>query len=72
LICFLGRVKASIIMASSYCLFEVFLVTFLGLLRGSNKGEESTEPVLALVEAYITLCSSNMFFLLVRVLIKGE
>ena len=59
-------------MASSYYLFKVFLITFLGLLRGSNKGEESTEPVLALVEARITLYSSNIFFLLIRVLIKGE
>jgi hypothetical protein len=45
---------------------------FLGLLRGSNKGEESTKPVLALVEAYITLYSSDIFFLLIRVLIKGK
>ena len=59
-------------MASSYYLFEVFLVIFLGLLRGSNKGEESTKPVLALAEARITLCSSDIFFLLIRVLIKGE
>jgi hypothetical protein len=59
-------------MASSYYLFEVFLVTFLGLLRGFNKGEESTEPVLALVKARVTLYSSDMFFLLVRVLIKGK
>ena len=35
---------------------------FLGLLRGSNKGEESIKPVLALVEARVTLCSNNMFF----------
>jgi hypothetical protein len=49
-------------MASSYCLFEVFLVMFLGLLRGSNKGEESTKPILALVEACVTLCSSDIFF----------
>lgn len=59
-------------MASSYCLFEVFLVTFLGLLRGSDKGEESTKPVLALAEARVTLCSGDMFFLLIRVPIKGE
>jgi hypothetical protein len=35
---------------------------FLGLLRGSDKGEESTKPVLALAEVYITLYSSDMFF----------
>ena len=57
---------------SSYYLFKVFLIMFLGLLRGSNKGEESIEPVLALAKARITLYSSNMFFLLIRVLIKGE
>jgi len=45
---------------------------FLGLLRGFNKREESIKPILALVEAYITLCSSDMFFLLIRVLIKSE
>jgi hypothetical protein len=45
---------------------------FLGLLRGSNKGEESIKPILALIEACITLYSSNIFFLLIRVLIKGE
>ena len=45
---------------------------FLRLLRGSNKREESTKPVLALVKAYITLYSSNIFFLLVKVLIKGK
>jgi hypothetical protein len=59
-------------MASSYCLFEVFLVMFLGLLKGSDKREESTKPVLALVEARVTLYSSDIFFLLVRVPIKGE
>jgi hypothetical protein len=59
-------------MASFYYLFEVFLVIFLGLFKGSNKGEESTEPVLALAEARVTLYSSNIFFLLVRVLIKGK
>jgi len=45
---------------------------FLGLLKGFNKGEENTKPVLALAEAYITLYSSNIFFLLIRVLIKGK
>jgi hypothetical protein len=45
---------------------------FLGLLRGFNKGEESIKPVLALVKARITLCFSDMFFLLIRVPIKGE
>ena len=45
---------------------------FLGLLKGFNKREESTEPVLALIEARITLYSNNIFFLLIRVLIKGE
>jgi hypothetical protein len=59
-------------MASSYCLFEVFLVIFLGLLRGSDKGEESIESVLALAEARITLYFSNIFFLLIKVLIKGK
>ena len=59
-------------MVSSYCLFKVFLIIFLGLLKGSNKGEESIKPVLALVEACITLYSSNIFFLLIRVLIKSE
>jgi hypothetical protein len=59
-------------MASSYYLFEVFLVMFLGLLKGSNKGEESTKPVLALVEACITLYSSDIFFILIRVIIKSE
>ena len=59
-------------MASSYCLFKVFLVMFLGLLRDSNKGEESTKPVLALVEACVTLYSNNIFFLLIRVLIKSK
>jgi hypothetical protein len=49
-------------MASSYYLFEVFLVIFPGLLRDFNKREESTEPVLALAEAHVTLCSSDMFF----------
>ena len=43
---------------------------FLGLFRGFNKGEENTKPVLALVEARITLYSNNMFFLLIRVLIS--
>jgi hypothetical protein len=41
-------------MASSYYLFKVFLVIFLGLLKGSNKGEESIKPVLALAEARVT------------------
>ena len=59
-------------MASSYYLFKVFLIMFLGLFRGFNKGEENTKPVLALVEARITLYSNNMFFLLIRVLIKGK
>ena len=46
---------------------------FLGLLKGSNKGEESINPVLALIKAYITLCFSDMFyFLLIKVLIKGK
>jgi hypothetical protein len=45
---------------------------FLGLFKGSNKGEESIKPVLALVKAHITLYSSDIFFLLIRVLIKGE
>jgi len=57
---------------SSYYLFKVFLIMFLGLLRGSNKGEESIKPVLVLIKAYITLYFNNMFFLLIRVLIKGE
>jgi hypothetical protein len=59
-------------MASSYCLFEVFLIIFPGLFKGSNKGEESIKPVLALVKACVTLYSKDMFFLLVRVLIKGK
>ena len=45
---------------------------FLGLLRGFNKREESIKPILALVEARITLYSSDIFFLLIRVLIKGK
>jgi hypothetical protein len=68
----LEHVRVSIIIASSYYLFKVFLVIFLGLLRGSNKREESIKPILALVEAYITLYSNNIFFLLIRVLIKGK
>jgi hypothetical protein len=60
-------------MAFFYYLFEVFLIMFLGLLRGFNKGKESIKPVLALIEACITLYSSDMFFLfLIRVLIKGK
>jgi hypothetical protein len=45
---------------------------FLRLFRDSNKGEESTKPILALVKACITLYSSNIFFLLIRVLIKNK
>jgi hypothetical protein len=57
---------------SFYCLFEVFLIIFLGLFRGSNKGEESIKPVLALIKARITLYSSNIGFFFIRVLIKGK
>jgi hypothetical protein len=45
---------------------------FLRLLKGFNKGKESIKPVLTLIEAYITLCFNNIFFLLIRVLIKGK
>ena len=64
----LGCVRTSIIMASSYCLFGVFLAIFLGLLKGSGKEEGDT--AYDLVKARVTLCSSNILF--VRVLSKGE
>jgi hypothetical protein len=44
---------------------------FLGLFKGFNKGEESIKPILALIKAYITLYSNNIFFL-IRVLIKSK
>jgi hypothetical protein len=64
----LRYIKTFIIIVSSYCLFRVFLVIFLGLLRGSGKEEGDT--AYNLVEVYITLYFSDMLF--VRVLSKGE